>query len=235
MHGSAGRAPPAEVPGAARRSVPCTAPASHVPRPLTTGKSALRPCSTPKARELRFCNAKLPLEDRLSDLVARLELDEKAALLDNYAVAVPRLGLPAYQWWSEALHGVMGLCATRCPTSFPIPTALGATFDMRLVREVGAAISDEARALHNEGGQAASYAAGALGLNYWSPTLNVQRDPRWGRNQESPGEDPYLLSQYAEQFVRGLQVLRIVRERPCPGMRWRRGRCPQLMAQPVSS
>jgi len=164
-----------------------------------------RPCMTPRSQAWPFCNWSRPTEERLTDFITRLELAEKIQLLDNYAPPVRRLDLPGYLWWSEALHGAVANCGTRCPTSFPIPTALGATFDMPLVRRVAAAIATEVRALHAEGVRTASYAQGPLGLNVWSPTLNLQRDPRWGRNQESPGEDPYHVSQYAIQFVRGLQ------------------------------
>ena len=152
----------------------------------TSSLAPLRPCTSPETRALPFCDLNLTAADRVDDLVRRLAVPEKAALLSNYARAVPRLGLPAYGWWSEALHGVAAMCdpdASRCPTSFPIPTALGASFDLPLIWRVAVAISDEARALHHAGARSASWATGPVGLNYWSPTLNVQRDPRWGRNQ----------------------------------------------------
>lgn len=132
------------------------------------------------------------LDARVRALVAEMTLVEKVRQLDNSAPAIERLSLPAHQYWNEALHGV----ATTGATSFPVPLALGATWDPPLIREVATAISDEARAIANTRGGA---------LTFFSPTVNVLRDPRWGRAEESYGEDPYLLSRMAVAFVRGLQ------------------------------
>ena len=131
-------------------------------------------------------------KERLADMISLMTVDEKIRELTNEADAIPRLGLPAYNYWSEALHGVLASGAT----SFPQAVAMGATWDPELVHRVGSAISDEARALHVSRGK---------GLTYWSPTINIARDPRWGRNEESYSEDPYLLSRLAVAFVTGMQ------------------------------
>ncbi len=132
------------------------------------------------------------IDARVRALVAQMTLAEKVRQLDNSAPAIERLSLPAHQYWNEALHGV----ATTAATSFPVPLALGATWDPALIREVATAISDEARAIANTRGGA---------LTFFSPTVNILRDPRWGRAEESYGEDPHLLSRMAVAFVRGLQ------------------------------
>jgi beta-glucosidase len=131
-------------------------------------------------------------KERLSDLIGLMTVDEKIKQLTNQTDSIPRLGIPAYNYWSEALHGVLAGGAT----SFPQAVAMGATWDPGLVYRVGTAISDEARALHVIEGK---------GLTYWSPTLNIARDPRWGRNEESYSEDPYLLSRMGVAFVKGMQ------------------------------
>ena len=131
-------------------------------------------------------------KQRLSDLINLMTVDEKIKELTNEADAIPRLGLPKYNYWSEALHGVLAGGAT----SFPQGVAMGSTWEPGLIHKVASVISDEARALHVLDGK---------GLTYWSPTINIARDPRWGRNEESYGEDPYLLSQMAVAFVTGMQ------------------------------
>ncbi len=131
-------------------------------------------------------------KERLSDLINLMTVDEKINQLTNETDAIPRLGIPKYNYWSEALHGVLASGAT----SFPQAVAMGATWDPDLVHRVASAISDEARALNVIEGK---------GLTYWSPTINIARDPRWGRNEESYGEDPYLLSRMAVAFVTGMQ------------------------------
>ncbi|HET9315715.1 MAG TPA: glycoside hydrolase family 3 C-terminal domain-containing protein, partial [Vicinamibacteria bacterium] len=138
---------------------------------------------------------------RAADLVSRLTPDEKIAQLMNDAPAIPRLGVPAYEWWNECLHGVARAGAA---TVFPQAIGLAATFDRPLMREVATAISDEARAKHHEferRGERRRY----QGLTFWSPNINIFRDPRWGRGQETYGEDPYLTSRMGVEFVRGLQ------------------------------
>ena len=131
-------------------------------------------------------------EHRLSDLVQLMTIGEKISQLSNQTDSIPRLNVPAYNYWSEALHGVLD----RGVTSFPQAVAMGSTWDPDLVRRVATAISDEARVLHMTRGK---------GLTYWSPTVNIARDPRWGRNEESYSEDPYLLSRMGVAFVQGMQ------------------------------
>ena len=140
-------------------------------------------------------------EERAADLVSRMTLEEKAAQMQNDAPAIERLGLPAYDWWNEALHGVARAGAA---TVFPQAIGMAATFDVPLMDQVSRTISDEARAKHHEAlrrGEHGRY----QGLTFWSPNINIFRDPRWGRGQETYGEDPYLTSRMGVSFVRGLQ------------------------------
>ncbi|CAL0324534.1 unnamed protein product [Lupinus luteus] len=150
-----------------------------------------------------FCDKSLPINTRVADLVSRLTLQEKIGNLVNNAVDVSRLGIPRYEWWSEALHGVSMVgpgarFSNVVPgaTSFPMPILTAASFNASLFETIGRVVSTEARAMHN---------VGLAGLTYWSPTINIFRDPRWGRGQETPGEDPVLASKYASGYVRGLQ------------------------------
>ncbi|MEP6908329.1 MAG: glycoside hydrolase family 3 C-terminal domain-containing protein, partial [Pseudoxanthomonas sp.] len=140
-------------------------------------------------------------ETRAAALVSRMTLEEKAAQMQNAAPAIERLGVPAYDWWNEALHGVARAGGA---TVFPQAIGMAATFDVPLMDAVSTAISDEARAKHHEfasRGQRGRY----QGLTFWSPNINIFRDPRWGRGQETYGEDPYLTSRMGLSFVRGLQ------------------------------
>jgi len=140
-------------------------------------------------------------EMRAADLVARMTLEEKVAQMLNDAPAIPRLGVPGYEWWNEALHGV---ARAGDATVFPQAIGLAATFDPALIGEVARVISDEGRAKHHEfirRDQRLRY----QGLTFWSPNINIFRDPRWGRGQETYGEDPYLTSRMGVEFVKGLQ------------------------------
>ena len=140
-------------------------------------------------------------EERAAALVAQMTLEEKAAQMQNAAPAIERLGVPAYDWWNEALHGV---ARAGQATVFPQAIGLAATFDVPLIGEVASAISDEARAKHHQ--FARENARGRYqGLTFWSPNINIFRDPRWGRGQETYGEDPYLTARMGVAFVRGLQ------------------------------
>jgi beta-D-xylosidase 4 len=149
-----------------------------------------------------MCNPALGWEARMADLLSRMTVEEKISWLGTTSPAIPRLGLPAYEWWSEALHGVANSPGVEWggsipwATSFPEPLGLAASFDRRLVREVAATISTEARAMNN---------AGQAGITFFTPNINLFRDPRWGRGQETPGEDPYLASQYTYALIQGLQ------------------------------
>jgi beta-glucosidase len=174
---------------------------------LLAGCAMLSAQSTPSGANpgsfagLPFNNPSLSLDIRISDLLARLTFEEKVGMLLYDSPAIPRLGIPAYNWWSECLHGV---ARNGRATVFPQAIGLAATFDTALVREVASSISDEARAKFNAAvsrGIRARYA----GLSFWTPNINIFRDPRWGRGQETYGEDPFLTGQTGLAFVRGLQ------------------------------
>ncbi len=143
----------------------------------------------------------LDFETRTSILVAKMSLKEKISQLGNNAPAIPRLGVLKYNWWNECLHGV-----ARAGTATVFPQAIGmaATFNKDLINEVAIAISDEARAKHHEAIRNKDYSQ-YKGLTFWSPNINIFRDPRWGRGHETYGEDPYLTGQIGTQFVKGLQ------------------------------
>ncbi len=140
-------------------------------------------------------------EARAVDLVSRMTLAEKISQMQNTAPAIPRLGVPAYDWWNEALHGV---ARAGLATVFPQAIGLAATWDTRLENRVSTVISTEARAKYNDA-IAHNNHGRYYGLTFWSPNINIFRDPRWGRGQETYGEDPYLTSQMAVQFIRGMQ------------------------------
>jgi beta-glucosidase len=153
-----------------------------------------------------YLNPALPIDQRVDDLVSRMTMEEKAGQLVNTTPAIPRLQVPAYNWWSEALHGVV----TRDVTVFPQVIGLAATFDSPLIKEMATAISTEARARFHElqrqpaTGGAAPFGR-ALGLDFWAPNVNIVRDPRWGRGQETYGEDPFLTGRMAVAYVTGMQ------------------------------
>ncbi|MEM9673050.1 MAG: glycoside hydrolase family 3 C-terminal domain-containing protein [Bacteroidota bacterium] len=148
-----------------------------------------------------FRNPDLPMEDRINDLISQLTLDEKIAQLNYDAPAIDRLNIPSYNWWNEALHGI---ARNGRATVFPQAIGLAATFDDSLLFRVATAISDEARAKY-EAAQALGNRGRYTGLTFWSPNVNIYRDPRWGRGQETYGEDPYLTSRMGVAFVKGLQ------------------------------
>ncbi|KAI1336942.1 glycoside hydrolase family 3 protein [Xylariaceae sp. FL0016] len=150
------------------------------------------------------CNTGLSISDRVKGLVAALETDEKFSLLINTSPGVERLGLPSYEWWQEALHGVASSPGVNFnetgdfsyASSFPQPILMGAAFDDALIEAVATVVSTEARAFNN---------FNRSGLDYWTPNINPYRDPRWGRGQETPGEDPFHLSSYVAALIKGLQ------------------------------
>ena len=155
--------------------------------------------NSPKPETPIFLNTYYSFEERAADLISRLSLEEKEALLGNNMAPIPRLGIKSYNVWNEALHGILGFAnpsvGLEAPTSFSNSVALGSSWDPCLVQRVASAISDEARAIT---------ATGTKGLTYWSPVVEPIRDPRWGRTGESYGEDPFLVSQIAGGFVRGM-------------------------------
>jgi len=151
--------------------------------------------------EFPFQNTALTIDERVADLVSRMTLKEKALQLFNGAPAIERLGIPEYNWWNECLHGV---ARAGKATVFPQAIGLAATFDQELMLRIGTAVSDEARAKNNYfiANNARSI---YMGLTFWTPNINIFRDPRWGRGQETYGEDPYLTGRMAVNFINGLQ------------------------------
>ncbi len=149
----------------------------------------------------RYLDPGLPLEHRVEDLVSRMTLAEKVSQMVYEAAAIPRLQIPAYNWWNECLHGV---ARAGTATVFPQAIGLAATWNTDLMLKIADVISTEARAKHHDAvrrGERDIY----QGLTFWSPNINIFRDPRWGRGQETYGEDPYLTAQMGAAFVRGLQ------------------------------
>jgi len=147
-----------------------------------------------------YLNPAVRAETRASDLVHRMTIEEKASQLVNHSRAIPRLGVPAYDWWSEALHGV----ATKGTTEFPEPIGLAATFDTTGIQEMAEAIGVEGRIKHDEAVRAGDSST-FEGLDFWAPNVNIFRDPRWGRGQETYGEDPFLTGRMAVAYVTGMQ------------------------------
>jgi len=148
-----------------------------------------------------YLDASLPIDQRVNDLVSRMTLEEKASQMQDVARAIPRLGIPAYNWWNEGLHGV---ARSGHATVFPQAIGLAATWDTDLIHRMADVISTEARAKYNDAiqhGNTSRY----YGLTFWSPNINIFRDPRWGRGQETYGEDPFLTSRIGVAFVTGLQ------------------------------
>ncbi|PKU69030.1 probable beta-D-xylosidase 6 [Dendrobium catenatum] len=161
------------------------------------------PCKPPHFNSFPFCNTSLPIADRVRSLISLLTLQEKIKQLSNTAAAVPRLGLPLYEWWSESLHGVAGNGpgvrfngSISTATVFPQVILSAASFNRTLWRALARAIAIEARAMYN---------ADQAGLTFWAPNINIFRDPRWGRGQETPGEDPMAASVYAVDYVSAFQ------------------------------
>ena len=148
-----------------------------------------------------YKNPELPIDTRVADLVSRLTLEEKVAQMMNATPAIERLGVPPHDYWNEALHGV---ARSGTATVFPQAIGLAATWNTKLMYDVADVISTEARAKHHEYARNQQFGR-YQGLTFWSPNINIFRDPRWGRGQETYGEDPYLTGQMGVQFVRGLQ------------------------------
>lgn len=151
--------------------------------------------SGPGSKKPIYLNTAYSFQERAADLISRLTLEEKESLLGNNMAAVPRLGINAFNVWSEALHGVMGRGAmgSGSPTSFPNSVALGSAWDPSLMQRETNAISDEARALNSPV---------INGLTYWSPVVEPVRDPRWGRTGETFGEDPFLVAENKFDYCR---------------------------------
>uniref|UniRef100_A0A7C8YWB7 Glycoside hydrolase family 3 N-terminal domain-containing protein n=1 Tax=Opuntia streptacantha TaxID=393608 RepID=A0A7C8YWB7_OPUST len=169
---------------------------------LTPTSAVQFPCKPPHD-SYPFCNSSLPIPARARSLISLLTLPEKIQFLCNNFTGIPRLGIPPYQWWSESLHGV----ATNGPgvsfngtiksaTMFPQVLNTAASFNRSLWFRIASAVAVEARAMYN---------SGQAGLTFWAPNINIFRDPRWGRGQETPGEDPLVASAYAVEYVKGFQ------------------------------
>lgn len=161
------------------------------------------PCKPPNHNSYPFCDTSLSIRRRAQTLVSFLNLEEKIQQLSDNASGISRLGIPPYEWWSESLHGIAsngpGISfngSIRSATSFPQVILTAASFNRSLWHSIASAIAVEARAMYN---------AGQAGLTFWAPNINIFRDPRWGRGQETPGEDPMVASAYAIEYVKGFQ------------------------------
>ncbi|MBL7701886.1 MAG: glycoside hydrolase family 3 C-terminal domain-containing protein [Ferruginibacter sp.] len=148
-----------------------------------------------------YLNSSLPVETRVQDLLGKMTLEEKASQINNTSPAIPRLQITAYNWWNEALHGV---ARAGLATSFPQPIGLAATFSDKAIYKMGVMISDEARAKYNQFQREGKYGL-YEGLTFYSPNINIFRDPRWGRGHETFGEDPYLTGTMGVAFVKAMQ------------------------------
>jgi beta-glucosidase len=158
-------------------------------------------CKTKQEYKFPFLDPDLSMQERVDDLVSRMTLDEKISQMMNQAPAIERLGIPEYNWWNEGLHGI---ARAGLATVFPQAIGLAASWDEEMMHQVSSVISDETRAKHHEfvrRGKRFLY----QGLTLWSPNINIFRDPRWGRGQETYGEDPYLTGRLGVQFIKGLQ------------------------------
>lgn len=158
--------------------------------------------ATSTSEKLSYLDTSLSFAERAKDLVGRLTLDEKVSLMNHPARGVPRLNIPAYNYWSEALHGVG---RNGRATVFPQAIGMSATWDKEVIHRVALAIGDEGRAKYHAALRRNGYTDQYQGLNFWAPNVNIFRDPRWGRGQETWGEDPFLTGEMASAFVRGLQ------------------------------
>ena len=148
-------------------------------------------CAT--AQTYPYQDESLTPAERAADMVSRMTLEEKIDQVGHRTAAIARLGLPGYNYWNEAIHGV---ARSGLATSFPVSKALSSTWDLPLIYDVATAISDECRIYNNDNNK---------GLIYWCPTINMSRDPRWGRDEENYGEDPYLTGRIAVEFIKGMQ------------------------------
>ncbi len=148
-----------------------------------------------------YRNPSLPIEKRVDDLVSRMRLDEKVRQMQRTAPEISRLGVPSYDWWSEALHGVS---RSGYATVFPQAIGMAATWDANLIHAMGETIATEGRARYNQAQREGNHSI-FFGMDFWSPNINIFRDPRWGRGQETYGEDPFLTGKLGVAYVTGLQ------------------------------
>jgi beta-D-xylosidase 4 len=202
---------------------PPPTPAPPTPVPLPAPYPVNKPCDKDPLKSSIVCDHTQDIDKRVEKLVSLIPIAELANLYSDETVGVPSLNIPPYNWWSEALHGVSrcpyqqgsatpspdtkkgdsGCCFTtssgdkKCPTSFPAGITTGCSLNKTLMFAIGTAVGTEARAVSN---------AGQASLTFWTPNVNIFRDPRWGRGQETPGEDPTVNSDYAAGFVGGFQT-----------------------------
>ena len=169
--------------------------------PLAAMASVALPCAMRAQGKPVYQDPSQPVEARVNDLVSRMTLDEKVSQMINTSSAIPRLGVPAYDFWSEGLHGI---ARSGYATLFPQAIGMAATWDQDLMWRVSTAISTEARAKYEDAVRHGVHSI-YYGLTIWSPNINIFRDPRWGRGQETYGEDPFLTSRLGVAFVKGLQ------------------------------
>ncbi|MFC4633113.1 glycoside hydrolase family 3 C-terminal domain-containing protein [Dokdonia ponticola] len=158
-------------------------------------------CAEKESTEFAFQDLNLSVEERVTDLISHMTLQEKVSQMRYDAPAIKRLGIPEYNWWNECLHGVARAGEA---TVFPQGIGMGSTWNAPLIHQMGIAVSDEARAKHHafaKAGKRGIY----QGLTFWTPNINIFRDPRWGRGQETYGEDPYLTSRIGVNYINGLQ------------------------------
>jgi len=179
------------------------APPTAATQPTASSTTSATPATIPTTpvRPEIYSNATLSFEERVDDLVSRMTIEEKASQMGSQAPAIKRLGIPRYNWWNEALHGV---ARAGLATVFPQPIGLASTWNPDLIHRMAEVISDEGRAKYHD--VVRRNPSGLYtGLTFWSPNINIFRDPRWGRGQETYGEDPYLTSRLGVSFVRGIQ------------------------------
>src|SRR5579862_5134883 len=148
-----------------------------------------------------YRDTSLPVEERVDDLVSRMTLEEKVMQMQRTAPEIPRLAVPSYDWWSEALHGVS---RSGIATVFPQAIGMAATWDSSLIHSEGETIATEGRARYNQAQREGNHNI-FFGIDFWSPNINIFRDPRWGRGQETYGEDPFLTGKLGVAYVEGLQ------------------------------
>ena len=178
---------------------------------LFTAAVCLSACGPKTTYKYPFQDPSLKMEQRIENLLSLLTPEEKIGLLMNKSISVDSLGIPAYNWWSEACHGIRA----DGYTVYPQPIGMAAAFDPEQVYKVYSTVSDEARANWNRSQREwnvddqARYYPGNPELSFWCPNINIFRDPRWGRGQETPGEDPYLTSVIGLQTVLGMQDPRL--------------------------
>src|SRR5579863_2327999 len=175
----------------------CAVTQQAAPEASPSQAQADSPSSTP----LPYLDTRLTPRERAHDLVGRMTLEEKANQLEDWATSIPRLGIPDYETWNESLHGV---ARAGYATVFPQAIGMAATWDPSMVQSMGEVISDEARAKYNQAQREDNHRI-FFGLTFWSPNINIFRDPRWGRGQETYGEDPFLTSRLGVSFIAGVQ------------------------------